>query len=58
MNKIPLHIAAENNSKELVELLIGKGADIHAKDYYLSYYNKIIFNKYNFKLIKKITSQE
>ena len=29
-NKTPLHIAAENNSKEIGELLISKGADINA----------------------------
>ena len=31
-NETPLHIAAENNSKEIGELLISKGADINAKD--------------------------
>ena len=29
-NKTPLHIAAENNSKEIGEILISKGADIDA----------------------------
>ena len=28
----PLHFAAENNSKEIGEILISKGADINAKD--------------------------
>ena len=28
---MPLHVAAEKNSKEIVELLISKGADINAK---------------------------
>ena len=28
----PLHYAAENNSKEMVEILISKGSDINAKD--------------------------
>ena len=28
----PLHIAAINNSKEIGEVLIRKGADINAKD--------------------------
>ena len=31
-NWTPLHIAAENNSKEIGELLISKGADINAED--------------------------
>ena len=29
---MPLHYAAANNSKEIGELLISKGADINAKD--------------------------
>ena len=29
---MPLHYAAENTSKEIVELLISKGANIDAKD--------------------------
>ena len=32
MNNTPLHIAAENNSKEIGEILISEGADINAKD--------------------------
>ena len=35
-----LHYAAENNSKEIGELLISKGADIHAID--IIYLNIII----------------
>ena len=31
-NRTPLYIAAQNNSKEIGELLISKGADINAKD--------------------------
>ena len=31
-NETPLHIAAENNSKAIGEILISKGADINAKD--------------------------
>ena len=31
-NKILLHYAVENNSKEIVEILITKGANIHAVD--------------------------
>jgi len=31
MNYTPLHYAAWNNSKEIGELLISKGADINAK---------------------------
>ena len=31
-NQTPLRIAAENNSKEKVELLISKGADVNIKD--------------------------
>ena len=38
---IPLHIAAENNSKEIGEILISKGADINAKD--IIYLNILIF---------------
>ena len=29
---MPLHSAALNNSKEMLELLISKGVDINAKD--------------------------
>ena len=32
MNWTPLHYAAYNNSKEIGEVLISKGADINAKD--------------------------
>ena len=32
-NDTPLHEATENNSKEMLELLISKGADINAKTY-------------------------
>ena len=31
-NNTPLHYAVKNQSKEMVELLITKGADINAKD--------------------------
>ena len=31
-NQTPLHIAAENDSIKIGELLISKGADINAKD--------------------------
>ena len=31
-NETPLHIAANNNSKEIVEILISKGAEINAKN--------------------------
>ena len=30
--KAPLHFAAENNSKEIGEILISKGANIYTKD--------------------------
>ena len=30
-NRTPLHIAAMRNSKEMIKLLISKGADINAK---------------------------
>ena len=40
MNKTPLHYAAENNSKEMVVILISKGADINAIDIF--YLNSII----------------
>jgi len=39
----PLHYAAQNNSKEIGEILISKGTDINEKDIYLSNYNNIIF---------------
>ena len=32
MNQTPLHIATINNFKEIVEILISKGADINAKN--------------------------
>ena len=32
MKFTPLHYAAQNNSKEIIELLISKGADVKAKD--------------------------
>ena len=38
---MPLHYAAEKNSKEMLEILISKGADINAKD--INYQNIIIF---------------
>ena len=31
-NRTPLHIAAENDSNKIGEILISKGADINAKD--------------------------
>ena len=40
MKKTPLHYAAEKNSKEMLEILISKGADINAKD--IIYLNMII----------------
>ena len=40
-NRTPLHYAAENNSKEVFELLISKGADIDAKG--IIYLNIILF---------------
>ena len=39
-NEMPIHIAVKNhhtNSKEMIELLLSKGADINAKDFF---YNK------------------
>ena len=39
-DQTPLHIALENNSKEIGKLLISKGADINAKD--IIYLNMII----------------
>ena len=33
MNKTPLHYAAEDNSKEMGELLLSEGADINQKDF-------------------------
>ena len=44
MNFTSLHIAAINNSKEIGELLITKGAYINARTINLSNYNIIIFN--------------
>ena len=31
-NRTPLHIAGKKNSKEMLEILISKGAEINAKD--------------------------
>ena len=31
-NQTPLHYAMDENSKEIIEILISKGADINAKD--------------------------
>ena len=33
-NKIPLHIAVESNLKEMVEILLSKGSNINARDFY------------------------
>ena len=46
-NKTPLHIAAYSHSKDVGELLILRGADINAKDFYyenkkISFLSKII----------------
>ena len=43
-NKTPLHSIAWNNSKEIGELLILKGANIDATDVKKSQYYIIIFN--------------
>ena len=40
-NKTLLHIAAEQNLREIGEILISKGVDINAKD--IIYLNMIIF---------------
>ena len=41
-NRTPLHYSTINNSKEIGEILISKGADINAKD--LIYLNiKVLF---------------
>ena len=40
-NRTPLHYAAKNNSKEIGEILISKGADINAKN--IIYLNIKIF---------------
>ena len=44
--RTPLHYAADNNSKEMFELLISKGADSNAKDirYYLFNFQSINTN--------------
>ena len=39
-NDTPLHYASKNNLKEMIELLISKGADINVKD--IIYLNSII----------------
>ena len=39
-NKIPIQYSLMNNSKEMLELLISKGADINSKD--INYQNIII----------------
>ena len=41
MNETSLHLAAKNNSKEIGEVLIAKGADINAK--YMISHNKILW---------------
>ena len=33
-NQTPLHIAINNNSREIGKIMISKGADINAKDSY------------------------
>ena len=38
-NKTPLHVAIENYSKEMVDLLISSGANINAKD--INYQKKL-----------------
>ena len=40
---MPLHYAAEKNSKEIGELLISKGADINAKTIIYLNLNLILF---------------
>ena len=40
-NWTPLHWAVEKNSKEMLEILISKGANIHAKT--IIYINILIF---------------
>ena len=32
MNRTPLHLAVESNSKDLIEIILSKGADINAFD--------------------------
>jgi len=54
--RTPLHIAANNNSVEIGELFIRKGADINAKDIIFSKYCNIVFQENNFKEIKEIKS--
>ena len=43
MNRTPLHYAAWNNRKEMVELLISKGADINAIEIIIYLNVKILF---------------
>ena len=43
-NETPLHCAAKNNSKEIGEILISKGANINAKDIIYFKDNDNIFN--------------
>ena len=50
MKKTPLNYAAENNSKEIRELLVSKGAEINAKNIIYQimkvlFFIKIISNK-------------
>ena len=45
MNWTPLHLAARNNSKEIGELLIKKGADINAKDIFYQIIIKLFLIK-------------
>ena len=43
-NQTPLHISVKKNAKQIVDLLISKGANINIKDIDKSYYNIIIFH--------------
>ena len=49
-NWTPLHSAAKNNSKEIGELLISKGADINAID--IIYLNKILIKLFLINMMK------
>ena len=43
-NEMPIHYTIDNNSRDMLELLISKGADINAKDIVYHIINVIFFN--------------
>ena len=48
-NNTPLHYAAEKNRKEIGEILISAGADLHAANIKSTKYRVIFFNYFDLK---------